>query len=200
MVRKRCTKCSKEFSATVEFFPKQKGGKYGLASWCKDCRYTYNKFIRDSNKEKNKNKTFNEAILKECNKCNSMFSATPEYFNMLCHSRDGLSYVCKFCYNKQQRDRSKGITNRKYVHSDKAKLIRQRSNYKIKYGISLEHFIELAEQQNNACSICGTSNPGGRWKKLNIDHDHKTGKIRGLLCLKCNKLLERVISPVFEFI
>lgn len=38
-------------------------------------------------------------------------------------------------------------------------------------------------QQNNSCAICG------KIKKLNVDHDHNTGKIRELLCQRCNSLL-----------
>ena len=57
-----------------------------------------------------------------------------------------------------------------------------------KYNLSLEEYDLLVEEQNNKCAICGTTeNKGtaknGRWQ---IDHNHKTGEVRGLLCQSCN--------------
>jgi hypothetical protein len=64
-------------------------------------------------------------------------------------------------------------------------LSEQRYNLKANYGMTLEEFNKLVETQGNACAICSTSIPGGRgtW---HVDHDHKTGKVRGLLCNACN--------------
>lgn len=42
--------------------------------------------------------------------------------------------------------------------------------------------------QENRCAICGE--PPGRYS-LNVDHDHATGRVRGLLCARCNQALER---------
>lgn len=55
------------------------------------------------------------------------------------------------------------------------------------YGITLEQFDELLKQQNYSCAICGIKHDiSARHKKLHIDHDHKSNKIRGLICLQCN--------------
>ncbi len=59
--------------------------------------------------------------------------------------------------------------------------------FKKSYGISLKDFNLMVEKQNGLCLIC--KKPPNNNKKsdnLYIDHDHKTGKIRGLLCHKCN--------------
>ena len=56
------------------------------------------------------------------------------------------------------------------------------------YGISLDFYKNLLEKQNHCCAICfqkETSKNG----RLFIDHDHSTGQVRGLLCLKCNTIL-----------
>ena len=51
-----------------------------------------------------------------------------------------------------------------------------------RYGISSDFFGDLWQEQNGCCAICGT-----RLKdKFYIDHNHKTGQIRGLLCSSCN--------------
>ena len=43
---------------------------------------------------------------------------------------------------------------------------------------------DLSALQNGVCAICGGENENG--KSLSIDHDHETGKVRGLLCHRCN--------------
>lgn len=54
---------------------------------------------------------------------------------------------------------------------------------KKKYGLTLDQFDELLASQHGACAICLREQVGMR---LHIDHDHSTGKIRGLLCSNCN--------------
>lgn len=62
---------------------------------------------------------------------------------------------------------------------------------KRKYNLTPEEYDNMLARQNGVCWIC-KAEPGGRWNKLFIDHDHKTGKVRGLLCHLCNMALERV--------
>jgi phage FluMu protein Com len=49
------------------------------------------------------------------------------------------------------------------------------------YGITQDDFNNLVESQDNLCGICGDE-----LNKINIDHDHESGKVRGLLCTGCN--------------
>ena len=56
-----------------------------------------------------------------------------------------------------------------------------------KYGITPEEYTAMFLSQNGVCAICGT--PPEAHKKLAIDHNHITGKVRGLLCYKCNVML-----------
>lgn len=64
---------------------------------------------------------------------------------------------------------------------------RRRATLKNSYGITLEYYNKLLVEQEGKCKICKTTTPGNaRCKNFNVDHDHETGKIRGLLCGPCN--------------
>jgi hypothetical protein len=55
------------------------------------------------------------------------------------------------------------------------------------YGLSPEGYLLLLAQQNGVCAICEM--PCRSRRRLSVDHDHVTGKIRGLLCTRCNMAL-----------
>lgn len=68
------------------------------------------------------------------------------------------------------------------------------TNRKLKerYGITPEKYTELLVVQGNRCAICGNEetarhNRSKKVQKLAVDHDHLTGKIRGILCQECNR-------------
>ena len=68
--------------------------------------------------------------------------------------------------------------------------IRSRSNSLSRnYGITLEDYDKMYEQQDGCCAICGTTEPGGRWNHFAVDHNHETGAVRELLCQNCNTAL-----------
>ena len=54
---------------------------------------------------------------------------------------------------------------------------------KKKYGLTFESYFQILEKQNGRCAICRQP------IKLHVDHDHRTGKVRGLLCSNCNMAL-----------
>lgn len=56
------------------------------------------------------------------------------------------------------------------------------------YGLSMIEYQERLERQGGVCAICARAPNTGR-RYLCVDHDHKTGTIRGLLCNKCNVVL-----------
>lgn len=53
-----------------------------------------------------------------------------------------------------------------------------------KFGVSREQYVEMHDAQQGVCAICGRPCPTGR--SLAVDHDHSTGRVRGLLCMPCN--------------
>jgi len=75
-------------------------------------------------------------------------------------------------------------------------------HYRRKYGITLEDYNKLYSNQNGCCSIC--HRPQFELEKtLSVDHDHITGKVRGLLCNGCNGRLawfEKYKFPVEEYL
>lgn len=52
------------------------------------------------------------------------------------------------------------------------------------YGLSLEDYDRLHAEQGGVCAICGDEEKDG-WS-LSVDHCHSTGRVRGLLCRRCN--------------
>ena len=59
-----------------------------------------------------------------------------------------------------------------------------------KYGISLKQWNKLFSFQGKVCAICGTDDPRG--KNWHTDHNHETGKIRGILCGWCNTAIGKL--------
>jgi len=60
------------------------------------------------------------------------------------------------------------------------------------YGISPEEYKEKLKKQKNRCALCGNKEThkdgrSGKVRDLSVDHDHKTNKLRGLLCGNCNR-------------
>lgn len=57
----------------------------------------------------------------------------------------------------------------------------------VRYGISTAEYERMKEAQGGVCKMCGS--PPGPTKCLAVDHDHATGRVRGLLCIRCNSQL-----------
>lgn len=127
---------------------------------------------------------------KTCTKCGVDYPATAEYFNRHKRTKDGLHPWCKRCTKKARKEyygtEKEQSARKKYEQSTKGKRIRLKSNLKV-YNLTLEQYDQMFEDQNGVCAICGGINYGGR--RLVVDHDHKTGKVRGLLCHHCNMCL-----------
>lgn len=64
---------------------------------------------------------------------------------------------------------------------------RKEIDLKRAYGITLSDFAQMMKQQDDRCLICKTRFGPGKQLEPNIDHCHKTGKIRGILCGGCNR-------------
>lgn len=77
-------------------------------------------------------------------------------------------------------------------HQQLAQRERARVNYRDdwlkKYGITVAGYDRMLAEQGGGCAICGSADPRGRARSphFQIDHDHDTGNVRGLLCAPCN--------------
>lgn len=86
---------------------------------------------------------------------------------------------CKVEYNRKRREQDKtGVYE-----------IERKSKMKKMYGISIGDYDRMLEEQGGGCAICGVKVPSERTKYFTVDHCHTTGKVRGLLCTKCNRAL-----------
>lgn len=86
------------------------------------------------------------------------------------------------------RDARSGDGRRCTCKPCQARYHRQRS-LKRKYGLTEAGYVAMLEAQGYGCAICDAPAEGERYQRLNVDHDHTTGRVRGLLCLNCNHMI-----------
>ena len=110
--------------------------------------------------------------MKNCNICNiqkpfSQFSK--------CNRKkgDGYQYTCKPCNTIEKRKWREANTDKN-----------RNTKYLKKFGITLQEVEQILKKQKGLCAICFCEIKMG--PKTHLDHDHKTGKVRGFLCQKCN--------------
>lgn len=116
--------------------------------------------------------------MKTCSKC-KLNKLEDKFCKNRC-TKFGYSLWCKFCQKKWRL---------------KNKLKVQNMALKYYYGIDLNKFNELLLLQDNCCAICSKNQSKLKYS-LNVDHDHTTGKVRGLLCYHCNAALGNFMDSV----
>ena len=99
------------------------------------------------------------------------------------HKEQHKEYMHRYYEIHKQEIKENGVKYRR-DNKEKIKKFKKIGWYKSKYGLNKEEYENLLKRQDNKCAICG--------KEFNesnvphVDHDHKTGKIRGFLCNNCN--------------
>lgn len=146
---------------------------------------------------------------KRCTKCGG---AGPFYRDRA--ATDGLQSRCKACRNaivrewkerhpeetkaitQRERDKNReGYKARKRTWSKKSRAKARAAARKWAYGVTAEQVRMMLEAQHHACAICGLhirdsaegdGRRGARSDSVHLDHDHQSGRVRGLLCHGCN--------------
>ena len=111
-----------------------------------------------------------------CDTCKSHKPLQQFRFSRTEPLRGGYSRTCLDCIRRRQRDRQL-----------------QRL-----YGITAKDYDRLLAKQRGGCAICRRPCTSGR--RLAVDHDHQTGKVRGLLCGKCNVAVGLMADDISRFV
>ncbi len=140
--------------------------------------------------------------MNKCSKCK--IEKTLSEFSIDKRYKDGLYPSCKKCKNAQARffyasiptEKRKAYASVHYqINKEKSKAYSiiynashkaERRNWDLmrRYGITLMEWKAMLKKQNNRCAICNEEFKNSR--DIDTDHDHTTGKVRGLLCSFCN--------------
>lgn len=142
------------------------------------------------------------------------------------YAKLGLSSQCKQCILKYQHDNRDKINERKrndgrntlrneqtrkWRRTEHGKIVAKSIVLKKRYGISLIEYNKLLKEQDYKCAVCLNSETSfdkrtNKLRDLSVDHNHKTGEVRGLLCRNCNTALgslmdnENLISALLNYI
>ncbi|WP_395000252.1 endonuclease VII domain-containing protein [Acinetobacter sp.] len=112
--------------------------------------------------------------MKLCKKCNLPKDEAEFHKNKA--NKTGLSSYCKPCAKIAGREWGQKFPEKKHAQ-----------HVKQTYGLTAEEYQKKCDEQNNVCAICASTDK--RAFRLSVDHCHSTGKVRGLLCNKCNLTL-----------
>lgn len=100
----------------------------------------------------------------------------------------GIYSYCSECANKRARDNHKKIRAKDSEGWQEHRKKYRNRYYKNTYGITLENFEAIFQAQDCRCAICLCElDIDLDSKKAHLDHNHTTGKIREILCVRCNK-------------
>lgn len=178
VLKEKVCACCKKLKPTSEFSPKGKQ----FYSYCREC---VNKKGREKSRQTAKVEGRELRVWparpkgkKRCPRCNQWKDEAA--FNKTKARYDGLSNYCKEC-----------LKIRRKAKWDLPEAKEKRRSYAIKtaYGITIEQWEQLAQIQNNKCALCLSDGNKTPRRILDTDHDHKSGRVRGLLCHRCNKFL-----------
>jgi hypothetical protein len=112
-------------------------------------------------------------------------------------TKDGVNCYCKKCDIETSRPRNRksarkhcvkrAVNSRKWKKQNPKRC--KANHLKNTYGITLEEYNAMLNSQKGVCAVCGkpeSIKQLGKVRALCVDHDHKTEKVRGLLCTRCN--------------
>jgi Recombination endonuclease VII len=205
-MEKTCCRC-KETKSVSEFYKCARNAN-GLHGACKSCLSTAAKARRPISEETRKQRALEaEALAKGMRACFRCKAIKPlDDFRPYNGRTDKKHSWCKPCCNSWDREYYHKNKNK---FQQKAKLYRKKYPDKVRnsmlsqtYGISLEDWNSLFVAQGSQCKVCGADTPRGN-KFWHTDHNHETGRVRGILCSTCNQTIgfvERNLVSLFSLI
>ena len=117
---------------------------------------------------------------KKCNRCGEVKTASLFYRHK--RMKDGLFGHCIECHKAYGKRWA--AENKELRHEIRMKSYLQRT-----YGISNEEYDKMRHEQGYCCRICSRHESEVQHGRLCVDHCHDSGKVRGLLCKKCNSAI-----------
>lgn len=172
MELKRCPDCRRDLS--LSDFTKNRRSRDGLAFYCRTCaseRAAASRRRRSGpprRRDAARPKDLPDGS-KWCPECNEVKPLGDFPRNR--SQRTGYGTYCKPCHNRITRANRDAHGGARNYH------LRRR------YGIAVEHYDAMFEEQQGLCAICRDA------PAAHVDHDHATGRVRGLLCFNCNGAL-----------
>ncbi len=130
--------------------------------------------------------------MKVCKNCNQEKSL--DDFYRYAGLIDGRANTCKVCKNKSTkkwRGENKEAYNAYMRQKNKDRYPDARL---ARYGLTNAWYLETLANQGHKCALCLKPNPSSK-RTLAVDHCHRTGKVRGLLCYGCNRLMVLIDNP-----
>lgn len=122
--------------------------------------------------------------MKLCNKCGVEKEVSKFYAQS--STSDGLQHWCKECHTNYSKTHYANNKNKR-KETNKAYYLNNKEKYYLRnYGITLDEYNKMYDDQKGCCKICGEHQDSFSIN-FAVDHCHTTGKVRGLLCSNCNR-------------
>lgn len=130
-----------------------------------------------------------EGPTKRCCRCHEEKAVDEFWVRRQSNRLDGTQSRLSYCAACSRKALEKWVGE----HPDRMRVVRRRRFHKRAYGITEADYAAMLASQGGVCAICrqpeSRKHPEGVVWVLSVDHDHRTGAIRNLLCGNCNALL-----------
>ena len=132
---------------------------------------------------------------KRCYLCRCFKDISDFYKNR--STKDGITGYCKPCHNRTRNTWRKAHPEHDKKYREKYKPRQFENHLRHKYGITLDEYNAIYSNQEGRCAIC-KKHQAELDMRLELDHNHKTKKVRGLLCHVCNTRLAIIENEEFK--
>ena len=173
---KQCSSCKETLPLDAFYSTKR-----GIRSECKECSRKRSRDYREANLEKCKasNRKYHAERVPTEEQLTKQRVSNKRWRD---NNRDKQHESCRKWRKNNPGKHNQFNKDWRASNPDKVRV----SFLKNKFGITQLDFDSMLKEQGGKCAVCGADQPGGGRKHLCVDHCHDTGKVRGLLCIKCN--------------